>query len=286
MKITVLTENSRPQGSELINEHGLSLYVEYGEKKYLVDTGASGAFLQNAQALGIEIPDVDVCVLSHGHYDHAGGLPVFLQKNEQAPVYMMETAPEGHYLQQKDGTQKYIGIPEGLAQEQARRIRMVSRVCSIADGVYLVPHSTPGLEKTGEKADMYRKQGEEFIPDDFSHEMTVVFDAEPGLVIISSCSHAGAECIIREVDENFHHAPICAFIGGLHMMGMHGNAEICTVPEQNIQRLAFFLKDHGVQQIWTGHCTGDIGLRLLAKYMDPDQVQPLTTGRSFEIPSK
>ena len=106
MKITVLTENSRPQGSELVNEHGLSLCIEYGERQYLIDTGASDAFMQNAQALGIELADMDVCILSHGHYDHAGGLPVFLQKNEKAPVYMMETAPEGHYLQQKDGTQK------------------------------------------------------------------------------------------------------------------------------------------------------------------------------------
>ncbi|MFC2661853.1 MAG: MBL fold metallo-hydrolase [Eubacterium sp.] len=286
MKITVLTENSRPQGSELVNEHGLSLFIEYGEKNYLVDTGSSDAFLHNAQALGVDIAKTDICILSHGHYDHAGGLPAFLQKNESAPVYMMDTAPEGHYLQQKDGTQKYIGIPEGLASEQSRRIRMVNRVCSIADGVYLVPHTTPGLEKIGEKADMYKKQGEEYVPDDFSHEMSIVFDADPGLVIVSSCSHAGMDHIINEVDENFHHAPICAFIGGLHMMGMHGDAEICTVPEQKIQRLAFFLKDHGIQRVWTGHCTGEIGFRLLAKYMDPDQVQKLTTGKTFSIPSK
>ncbi len=286
MNITVLTENTKPQNSELINEHGLSLYIEYGEKKYLVDAGATEAFEKNAEALGIDLGDVDVCILSHGHYDHAGGLPTFLQKNDKAPVFMMDTAPEGHYLQGKDGTQKDIGIPEGLAHEYARRIRKVSRVCSIADGVYLVPHSTPGLDKIGEKADMYKKQGEEYLPDDFSHEMSVVFDADPGLVVVSSCSHAGMDHIINEIDENFHDAPICAFIGGLHMMGMHGDAEICTVPEQKIQRLAFFLREHGVQQVWTGHCTGQIGFRLLSKYMDPDQVQQLTTGRTFTIPSK
>lgn len=282
MKVTVLAENSGSGRSELIHEHGLSLYIEYGDQRFLIDAGASDAYAKNAAALGIDLEHVDICVLSHGHYDHANGLPDFLNRNTSAPLYMMKTAAEGHYKQSDDGNQHYIGIPEELGLKN-NRIRLVDKVCSIAEGVYLVPHTTPGLGSIGEHVHMYTKHGEDYVPDDFSHEMSIVFSCEDGLVIVSSCSHAGIDNIIREVDETFRHAKIHSFIGGLHMMGMQNDQEICTWPEQKIQRLAFEIKDYDIREIWTGHCTGEIGFRLLSKYLEPDQVRHLTTGEIFSF---
>ena len=87
MKIIVLAENTAPEGSGLKPEHGLSLYLEYAGKKLLLDAGASGCFADNAERLGVDLAAVELAVLSHGHYDHAGGLARFFQLNTSAPVY-------------------------------------------------------------------------------------------------------------------------------------------------------------------------------------------------------
>ena len=76
MRITALMENTAPEGA-LRCEHGLALHIEHGGKRYLLDAGATGALLDNAAALGIDLAAVDAAVLSHGHYDHAGGFPAF-----------------------------------------------------------------------------------------------------------------------------------------------------------------------------------------------------------------
>ena len=108
MKITALTENTSKTG--LPYEHGLSLYIETEKHNILFDTGQTELFAQNAGALGIDLGKVDIAVLSHGHYDHGGGLKSFLELNKTAPVYMSKFAFEPHY----NGTQKYIGLDLSL----------------------------------------------------------------------------------------------------------------------------------------------------------------------------
>ena len=91
MKITCLAENttSRP---DIEAEHGLSLYIETNGKKILFDMGQGELFIRNAKRLGIDLSDVDIAVISHGHYDHGGGLRSFLEINKKAPVYISEHA--------------------------------------------------------------------------------------------------------------------------------------------------------------------------------------------------
>ena len=78
MKITILTENTAKEGFE--GEFGFSAFVEYKGKKILFDTGSSGLFIENARKLGIDLGETDFVVLSHGHWDHADGLPSLLEK--------------------------------------------------------------------------------------------------------------------------------------------------------------------------------------------------------------
>ena len=96
MKITTLMENTACS-PEFACEHGLSLYIETGKRKLLFDAGQSGAFAENAGKLGIDLRQVDAFVLSHGHYDHGGGLPRFLEVNRQAMIYVNQFAFEPHY---------------------------------------------------------------------------------------------------------------------------------------------------------------------------------------------
>ena len=94
-KITVIVDNK--ENLELKGEWGLSIFVEYGGKKILLDAGQTNLFLENMKGLGIDVKDIDFAVLSHAHYDHANGLPIFLKNNDKAKVYLREYAGKGCY---------------------------------------------------------------------------------------------------------------------------------------------------------------------------------------------
>ena len=96
MKIVNLIENTKGNNNCLA-EHGLSFYVETKQHKLLVDTGATNAFIKNAQDLGIDLTMVDMVILSHGHYDHAGGILEFAKTNPKAAIYMQSNAKDAYY---------------------------------------------------------------------------------------------------------------------------------------------------------------------------------------------
>ena len=216
MKMVVLVENS--SRCRLCAEHGLSVYIEYEGKTYLLDTGATALFAENAKELGIDLSKVDTAFLSHAHYDHSGGFEEFFKENDKAAVYMQETSAENCFYR-TEGKDKYIGIPQHLLENYKERFRPLNAVCEVEKGVWVVPHFTGGLDEMGRRAHMYRKIGEEFIADDFAHEQSVVFETGKGLVIFNSCSHGGIVNIVREVqmalggqkvyDEAFGHGYTC-----------------------------------------------------------------------------
>ena len=109
MKVKVLAENTALNGS-FVFEHGLSLYIETKQHRILVDMGQTNLFKKNAELLGVDLSKVDIAVLSHGHYDHSGGLKRFLEINSIAKVYLSEFAFEQHYR----GIDVYIGMDQSL----------------------------------------------------------------------------------------------------------------------------------------------------------------------------
>ena len=121
MKITVLIDNNANEG--LKAEWGLSLLIEHEGAVYLADTGATDAFAENAAALGIDLSTVDACVLSHAHFDHAGGLRSFFARNRRAPVFVAKATQENCWSATK-GELEYIGIERGLlGQHRDRFVR-------------------------------------------------------------------------------------------------------------------------------------------------------------------
>ena len=131
MRITSLVENTSAPG--LPTEHGLSLFVEAGERRFLFDMGHTDLFARNARALGVDLNDAEFAVLSHGHYDHGGGMETFFALNDHAPVYVSPHAFEPHY----DGTEKDIGLDARMADSP--RIVPVNEVTGIAPGMTLYP---------------------------------------------------------------------------------------------------------------------------------------------------
>ena len=111
MKIVCLVENTKgPAGCAV--EHGLSYYIETEKHRILMDTGASDLVLENAEKLGVDLSRVDIAFLSHGHHDHGGGIPGFVQVNDRAKIYLQRSAIGKFYSDEFGGTLRYIGLSE------------------------------------------------------------------------------------------------------------------------------------------------------------------------------
>lgn len=265
MRATVLTDNTGNNG--LAGEWGLSFYIEYRDQKILLDAGQSGLFAENAEKLGIDLADTDYAVLSHAHYDHADGMPVFLEKNRKAKLYVRESCGENCY-DRKEGRMKYIGIKRGLLEAYKDRITYVSGDCEPGGGVWLISHSRETMEEAGKREHMYLKEGDEWAKDCFAHEQSLVFEEDSGLVIFNSCSHGGAANIINEVSAAFPGRKIRAMIGGFHLYNKS---------EQYVRALTEKLRATGVEEIYTGHCTGEEGYRIMRDVLG-NMVHPLEVG--------
>ncbi len=251
MKITVLIDNIGK--GELKGEWGLSLLIEFNDKRFLLDVGASDTFITNAQHLGLDISSIDFAVLSHAHYDHTGGLATFLEINKTALVYLSANARENCYAG-LSFLSKYIGMPQGVINQYRTRVVRVDGVVEITDNVFLVSHSTESLSKIGRRNHLYVRKGLRYIPDDFSHEHTLVFKTQDGLVLMNSCSHSGPDVVVNEVLKVFPGERIKAYVGGLHLFRLN-DKEVRSVSER--------LSACNVEMIYTGHCTGQNAFDIL-----------------------
>lgn len=270
MQATVLVDNISK--GELCGEWGLSIYIEYQGKSILLDTGASDLFLKNAQKLGKRIDKVDYAVLSHAHYDHADGMGAFFAHNGKAKFYLRKGSAENCYAKTWI-FHKYIGIPKGILEANKERIAWAEGDFALCQGVSLLPHKTAGLDQIGRKNHMYIRTKSGWEADDFSHEQSLVFETERGLVIFNSCSHGGADHIIQEVHKTYPNQRIYALIGGFH---------IYNRTEAEVHELARNIKNTGVKEIYTGHCTGERSYRVLKEELG-EMVHQLNAGLVIEV---
>lgn len=258
MKITALLENTT-QREDMQVEHGLSLYIETKDHKLLFDMGQTDLFARNAEALGIDLSKVDLAILSHGHYDHGGGLSAFLQLNSTASVYLQKDAFLPHY----NGTAKYIGLDTSLSDHP--RIRYTEGTIALDEHLTLTdcndrerPHSFGSFGLT-------ERVGDCFIPDDFRHEQYLLIEEDGKRVLISGCSHKG----ILDLAEWFEPDVL---IGGFHFSKLPLD-EVLT-------DAANCLNAHGTVY-FTCHCTGEAQYRFMKKTMP--HLHYLSCGQTIEI---
>lgn len=271
MKIRVLIDNISK--SELYKEWGLCIHIEYNGKNFLLDTGSSSKFARNAAALGLNLSEVDFGILSHAHYDHSNGMPEFFKLNEKAPFLLRETAGETCYHHHFAFINRYIGIKKGCLKKYTDRIVFASGKYMVTEGVYLLPHSTPGLEEKGRRAKLYIKEKGRIVPDSFKHEQSLVFETEKGLVIFNSCSHGGADNIIKEAAAAFPGKKLYAIIGGFHLF---------CLPEDAVRAFARRVAETGIEHVITGHCTGQHAYEILHEELGY-KVQQMYSGMELEI---
>lgn len=270
MKATVVVDNIK--NSELAGEWGLCVYIEYEDKRVLLDAGSSKLFAENAQKLNIDLTKVDYGVLSHAHYDHGNGMEEFFRLNEESKFYIRSACRENCYSQ-KTYYKKYIGLPKGILKKYKNRIVYASGDYTLAEGITLVPHKGQNLEVIGRKEKMYLKVKGGFTWDNFAHEQSLVFDTSDGLVIFNSCCHGGAANVINEVAATFPDKKVLALIGGFHLYNK---------TDKEVRELAAKIKETGIRYIYTGHCTGDKAFAILKEELG-DCVKQLHVGLEMEF---
>lgn len=245
MTVTCLIENTKINDS-FYAEHGLSFYIKTKEHNILFDMGQSDLFAQNAQTLGIDLADVDIAILSHGHYDHGGGLAKFLELNKKAPVYISRHAFEPHY----NGTEKYIGLDISLKDNN--RLKYTDGIFKIDNGLTLFSHNETEKRYDLGSFGLTEKQNDEFVPDSFRHEHYLLIEEAGKKVVFSGCSHKGILDIAEWFDPD-------VLIGGFHFS---------KLPlDEKLSEYADILSKHDTD-FYTCHCTGTDQFEFMKKRMN------------------
>jgi 7,8-dihydropterin-6-yl-methyl-4-(beta-D-ribofuranosyl)aminobenzene 5'-phosphate synthase len=283
MKITALVENTRLEGREdLRPEHGLSLHVSLRNgRQILFDTGASEAFAQNAEKLGVDIRKVDWVVISHHHYDHGGGLPLFLKANPKAPVYLRRCEERDYYFSASGHTQRPIGLERSLFQQFADRFVFVDGFTEISPGIFLLteiakPHPLPKGNRY-----LFAEKGGRLELDDFDHELMMVIREEDGLVVFTGCSHSGILNMIETAARRFERERIKVLLGGFHLMGLPKQNTMAGSKEE-VEDLGREIMKHTIDKLYTGHCTGMKAYGVLKGVLG-EKLELFPTGCSIEV---
>jgi len=249
-KLTILCENSVGVPFGAIGEHGFACFVETGQGNYLFDTGQGFAITRNAQVLGKDLASVKAVMISHGHYDHTGGLPAVVKIRGAVDVY-------GHpdmftrRVWSSEGETRFVGIPfrrpylEGLGA----RFRLGTELMEVSPGVYLtgeIPRNST-FEKGDDKMSAILPSGEAIHPDPISDDLSLIIDTDRGLVIVLGCAHAGLINIIEYTLEKMNKDRIHAIIGGTHL-GFSGDAQF----EETVK----ILDRYQIDLLGVSHCTG------------------------------
>lgn len=269
MKIVTLMENTK--GSEDVAfEHGLSFYVETKKHRLLMDTGASDLTWENAKKLGIDLTQIDTVILSHGHYDHCGGLMGFASQNEKADIYIRNTAFLPFYHDER-----YIGIDPKIAQ--LKNVRMLAGNERIDEELSLFTQITGRRLWPNGNLLLSQKVDGKLVQDSFDHEQCLVVREGEKTVLISGCAHNG----ILNILDQFFAFYLCipdVVISGFHMMK---KTDYTKEEIENIQETARELKQLP-SIFYTGHCTGQPAFDLMKEIMG-DQLLQIHSGDMIQI---
>lgn len=257
LTITTLIENSPGEHKGLAHEHGLSFHIVKDGHVLLFDSGQSGSFLDNARELRIDPSDVAHVVLSHGHYDHSGGLPHLAELTTRFELLVGAGFFREKYGD-RDNAVEFLGnnFDKAFLQREGIRWRELSDpVTEIVPGVYAITdfERTHADEKVNPRFTLRTADG--FEPDPFTDEVCLAIDTPKGLVVLLGCSHPGVKNLLDTVLKRLNR-PIHAVMGGTHMVEADADSVAKSVD--------FFLaKD--IQAIGVSHCTGEKAMCSLEK---------------------
>jgi 7,8-dihydropterin-6-yl-methyl-4-(beta-D-ribofuranosyl)aminobenzene 5'-phosphate synthase len=279
MKITVLAENSvcKSASLNLKAENGLSLFIEFDKRKILFDTGQSDIFIHNAQEMGIDLAQVDYLIISHGHFDHGGGLKHFQKINKKARVFLHIDAAKKYYARIFGFIPYYVGLDQKLLSQNSR-VYFIDEDTQIEDKIILLEGFTEVFPQPAANRALFEKTKNRFVPDRFNHEMAMLLIENDEAVLFSGCSHSGIINIIEEVKLFSKTMKIKATFGGFHIYNPLSRK---NESEDYIVELTAALGETD-PVFYTGHCTGEKNFLQIREWMGR-RIQTINTGDVIEV---
>lgn len=249
VKITTLLENSIGEHLGLQCEHGLSFFVEANNKKIIFDTGQSRMFMDNAEKLQVDVTKADAVVLSHGHYDHTGGMkPLYNELSKAVPLYVhQDLFVKKFRIENK--VQQFLGndFDETWLKDQNVNVQLVKEdVFELFEDVYLVSNFDRTAENLTDNPLYQVKNGNEYIVDDFHDELSMVVRTNEGLVILLGCSHAGVGNIVSTIKSRID-GDINTIVGGTHLV---------QATDERIEGAIKLFQKMDIKHVGVSHCTG------------------------------
>lgn len=279
MLIRILSEN-RTSHSECLAEHGLSVYIETGEMTLLFDVGASDLFKENAEKLNTDLNQVDAVVISHGHYDHTGGLPIFCDINKHACVYIHKTAFQPAFGME-NGTleDESCGIRWSETQREnlKPRLNLTEGPCWLTEDI-VISGTIPKTEDFTPTEQFYiRSQSGELITDDMAHEqflgIRVRDEKSKGIFLFSGCSHTGVIPLISYAKSLFPGERIFGLLAGMHLY---------HTEKDELERILDQIAAEEMAYVMPVHCTGMEGICGLMQRMG-SRCLPVGVGDSISF---
>lgn len=257
-----------------MHEHGLSFYIETPKHKLLIDSGATEMFLHNADVLGVDLTQIDTFILSHGHYDHAGGLLAFAAKNPNAQIYLRASAGEDYYHLTAQ-SQRYIGIDKNIMR--LPQVIKVQDDINIDDELFLFSNINGKRYPSWSNLELKQKIGKSYIQDTFVHEQCLVITQGESRILMSGCAHNGILSIMERYFEIFGTYPDMV-ISGFHMIK---KSDYTGEEVDYIRQTAYeLLKTKAL--FYTGHCTGQKAFDIMKEIMG-ERLQMFHSGSQLEL---
>ncbi|MDY0191209.1 MAG: MBL fold metallo-hydrolase [Desulfuromonas sp.] len=249
IKITIVCENTVGRSIPAIGEHGFACWLEIDGSHYLVDTGQGLGLMNNIQVLGLPLEQLSGVVISHGHYDHAGGLDQLLKRRGQINVYAHPDIFVPRFAQGGKRL-RFLGIPQRreLLEALGADFVFTPDFQQIAPNLYAsgsVPRRTDF--EHGDSNLVQRDAAGNLVPDPFNDDMAVAMDTPRGLVVVLGCAHSGIVNTLDYFCQKFNRKHIYAVVGGTHLG---------PVSEAQFHATLVALKRFDIQKLGVSHCTG------------------------------
>ena len=283
MKIKILVENTNNEKNQYEFEHGLSILIESKGEKILFDFGKTDKFMKNAERLGESLEDVTYGVLSHGHYDHGDGLPYFMGKNKNCPIYLQMNALLPYFSRKAERSilfedMSYIGLePKIRKMPYVKRFHFVDRMKRINNRMILYSGFQQKKFVPSINESLYQVKEDGFIQDDFVHELALLIEEDGKYYLFAGCAHNGIVNIVEQV-EKWEGITVDVVFAGFHL---HTEKKGNQVSKDEVEQLGDYLKTmHPV--FYTGHCTGKEEYQQLKEILG-EKLHYMSTGSVFEF---
>ena len=254
LSFSILVDNESAEGYQ--HEHGFAIWISAFGKKLLFDTGQGFSLVQNAGTSGIDLSSSDALILSHGHYDHTGGILNFLSINQNAEIFFHPDALKQRYSLKDVNNPKDISMPSevrnALQLVSSKRKHFITKPTEIYPNIWLTG-SIPrrfSLEDTG-GAFFTDSDGNQ--PDAIDDDIALWIETEKGIIIVCGCCHSGLMNTIEYINTMTEHKDIIAIIGGFHLLNATQERLEATVQTLRTLKLSLLVPCH---------CTGEKAVEL------------------------